>query len=253
MTTARRRFESSASTEALGGDHDSPEPAPGRARPLRKAIVIPSALMAIAAIACFVAAGAVTASKGPATVSDADAEEIFDLRSRIQLAEATQEALPNAADSERALVTAHDAAISVASLQNDYRILTPSVRSGSLPQDAAFGTRQALGPYFAPDVDPAILDPWYLLASDAEVPLATGLPMTFRSGFTWSAQSPYSIDEEGRVKVTWLATETSPAEGAPPRVLAWAQADYEMTRKVFMNVRVGTTTTGAAEQMMASG
>ncbi|MGI8306947.1 hypothetical protein [Saccharopolyspora hattusasensis] len=175
-------------------------------------------------------------------------EEVFSLREQIQLAEAKTEALPGVKDVDRGLITAQISAGKIAELQNEYRHLTPNVAAadGKLDADATLSTRRNLTPYFTPSVDRSALEPWYLLASDKDVPKGVGIPMGFDSDFEWVAQRPYTINDDSTVRVTWLAVETRPAEGQTAAVLAWARADYDMTRKTFSNVETGTTVTGEA-------
>lgn len=202
--------------------------------------------MGAAAVLCFVLAAGF--SGGEASVSDETAAEVFALREQISAAETMAEVLPEAEDADRGLVIAQTSADEIAGLQNDYRHLTPSVAQagGTLDQAASEATRRNLTPYFAPSVDSSMLEPWYLLASDKDVPAGNGIPMSFDSGFEWIAQRPYAINEDSTIRVTWLAVETRPAEGQALAVLAWARADYDMTRKTFSDVETGTTTTGEA-------
>lgn len=202
--------------------------------------------MGAAALLLFVVGAGL--SGGEASVSEAKAQEVFELREQIRTEQTRADALPQPQDADRGLVTAQSSAEQIAGLQNDYRHLTPSVAAagGELDPAASEPTRRNLTPYFSPEVGQSALEPWYLLASDKDVPAGTGLPMSFDSGFEWVAQRPYSIDESGLIRVTWLAVETRPAEGQEPAVLAWARADYDMTRKTFSEVETGTTTTGEA-------
>lgn len=204
-----------------------------------------AAVMVVTAAGCFTASSLVGAAKDSSVTSPADRQEIFDLRERIALAESREEALPDRTATERGLVTAQESAARVAELQNQYRVHSPAIgdnrgRLGKLGDEVA----RDLAPYFTDGVDPVVLEPWYLLAGDTQVPAGSGLPTTFTSGFRWVAQPPYGIDQAGRVDLFWLALETNPASGVQPRVLAWAQADYDPVRKVFSDVRTGTTVRG---------
>jgi hypothetical protein len=209
----------------------------------RRAVIITAAIGTVALI-CFVMAAGFAGGQG--TVSEATQAEVFELRDGIQLAEAKTEALPDAAHADRGLISALASADQVAQLQNDYRHLTPMVAadSGSLDPDAAMSTRRNLIPYFAQTEDPAVFTPWHLLAADADVPLGVGIPMSFESGFEWKAQVPSAINDDGTISVVWLALQKYTPEGVQPAVLAWARADYDITRKTFANVKVGTTTIG---------
>ncbi|WP_424863106.1 hypothetical protein [Streptomyces sp. MMS24-I29] len=200
--------------------------------------------MGAAALLCFVLATGFSGDETP--VSDETSRQVFSLREQIRLAEAKAAALPDAKDAERALVMAQTSAGQVAALQNDYRNLAPRVAAadGRLGSDAMMTTRRNLIPYFAPSVGRDSLAPWYLLASDKDVPEGIGIPMSFDSGFHWSAQMPFTVNDDGTVPVTWLAVETQPAAEQTPVVLAWARADYDTTRKTFMNLETGITATG---------
>ncbi|MFF1880297.1 hypothetical protein ACFVVC_02345 [Pseudarthrobacter sp. NPDC058196] len=202
--------------------------------------------MGAASLLCFVAGAGLSGAE--VTVSHSKSQEIVSLQEQIRTAEVRTGALPQARDADRALVTAQAAAGQIARLQNEYRHLTGSVadNGGTRDQAAAEPTRRNLTPYFTPDVGQAALQPWYLLASDKDVAAGNGIPMSFNSGFEWVAQRPYSVEVDGTVRVTWLAVQTRPAAGQTPAVLAWARADYDMTRKSFSGVQTGTTTTGEA-------
>lgn len=186
-------------------------------------------------------------SGGGTVVSEADKTEIFGLRQQIQTAKSNAEALPGANAAERSLVRAQTAAGEIADLQNGYLGLAAHVAAADGKLDAAqtVNQRRDLIPYFDQGVDPAVLEPWYLLASDTKVPAGTGIPELFDSGMVWVAQAPATINTDGTVPVVWLATQTRTAAGEPRVLLAWAQADYDTTRQVFTNVRISTTTSGA--------
>lgn len=202
--------------------------------------------MGAAALLCFVVGAGL--SGGEATVSDKTAAEVFVLQERIKAAQTKEESLPAAKDAGRGLVLAQTSADSVAQLQDDYRHLAPEVSAagGKLDGSSAATTQRNLVPYFAPSVDQSLLQPWYLLASDKDVSAGVGIPMSFDSGFTWIAQRPYFIDADSRVRVTWLAVESHPAQGQTPAVLAWARADYDLTRKTLFDVQTSTTAMGEA-------
>lgn len=243
----KTRFVASQSAEAASDDDAGTAgrvEAPGALMSRRAAIG--GVGMGAAALLLFVVGAGL--SGGEASVSEAKAQEVFELREQIRTEQTRADALPQPQDADRGLVTAQSSAEQIAGLQNDYRHLTPSVAAagGKLDPAASEPTRRNLTPYFSPEVGQSALEPWYLLASDKDVPAGTGLPMSFDSGFEWVAQRPYSIDESGLIRVTWLAVETRPAEGQEPAVLAWARADYDMTRKTFSEVETGTTTTGEA-------
>ena len=59
------------------------------------------------------------------------------------------------------------------------------------------------------------------LASDKDIPSGVGSPVSFDSGFTWVAQRPYTINDDGTARVTWLAVETRPAAGQTAAVLGF--------------------------------
>ena len=208
--------------------------------------IVLSAIMVVLALLLFIMSAGFGSSA--TTVSDADAQRIFTLREQIQTAQSQMTNLPHATDTQRGLDSALSAGHEVADLQNDYRALTPQVAQadGELDDDAALTTRRNLTPYFSPSVAQSDLDPWYLLASDQHVDDAVGIPMSFDSGFIWQVQVPSTVQTDSTIPVTWLAVQTEVAEGQTPVVLGWARADYDMTRKTFVNITTGTTTTGEA-------
>ena len=220
---------------------------PGVAEPLiSRRAVIGGVSMFVSALLCFgLSAGF---SEGRPELSDQTAQRIFDLHERIDVAEAKAAALPQTKDAVRGLVTAQGSADQVAKLQNDYRYLTPSVTAagGKLDPETTTSMRRSLAPHFAPSVDQATLGPWYLLASDVDVPAGVGIPMSFDSGFAWVAQRPHTINDDATVRVVWLALEARPAGGQTAAVLAWSRADYDITRKTFSNLQTSTTVAGQA-------
>jgi len=252
-----KRFEVTAPTEERvdvaprpdeaerQGLPDDGEPEQRTRMGLSQRSAVCAVVMVVAAAGCFAASIQVSTAKGSSEMSPADRQAIFDLRERIALAESRKEAIPDRTDTERGLVTAHEAARRVADLQNQYRILSPAIgnNGGSLGRLGETVVRD-LTPYFTTGVDPVSLEPWYLLASDTQVSVGSGLPTNFRSGFRWVAPAPYDIDQAGRASVFWLALATNPAPGTEPRVLAWARADYDLVRKAFSDVRTGTTLHG---------
>jgi hypothetical protein len=242
----KTRFVAAPDAGAAPGDADPTGDGNVPGALMSRRAAIGGVCMGAAALLCFLAGAGL--SGGEATVSHDKAQQIVSLREQIRTAEVRTDALPEAKDADRALVTAQGAAEQIARLQNEYRHLTPSVADsgGTLDQAAAEPTRRNLTPYFAPDVGQAMLQPWYLLASDKDVAAGNEIPMSFDSGFKWVAQRPYSVEVDGTIRVTWLAVQTRPAAGQAPAVLAWARADYDMTRKSFSGVQTGTTTTGEA-------
>lgn len=216
----------------------------------RRYTTIVSAGLLVAALGGFIGAAQISSAKGSAEVSATDTQRIFELQSQIQSTRAKTSGLPDARTGERSLVTALQASNDVAALQNDYRILAGKVdEDGRLAGEETFAGSRGLSPYFVQSIDEKVLQPWYLLSSDATVPVGTGLAQDFRSGFTWVAQVPHGIDESGRVNVTWLALQTSPPAGQSPQVLAWAQADYDIVRRVFLDVRFGTSVQGEQQRL----
>jgi hypothetical protein len=253
----RRRFV------AAPAEAPVPAPAPGDAHRVEDAdpagplmsprAAILGACMGAAALLGLVAAAGFSGQEP--TLSAAKAQEVSALREQIDIAQADAAALPQAADADRGLVTAQASAEQVAQLQNEYRRLTPSVAaaSGRLDPAAAEPSRRNLTPYFSPGAAQRATGPWYLLASDKDVPAGNGIPMSFDSGFEWVAQRPYSIEVDGTIRVTWLAMETRPAAGRPAAVLAWARADFDITRKTFSDVTDGTTTGGESLRQEVEG
>jgi hypothetical protein len=244
-TAYKKRFITSSVAESASDDADAgvrPE-----AVGMSRRAAIGGVSMGAAALLCLVLAAGF--SGGGTAVSGETAQKVSALREQIQLARAKADALPAPKDAERGLVTAEDSADQIATLQNDYRHLTPSVAAagGKLDANATSSTRRNLVPYFVPSVNQSALDPWYLLASDKDIPSGVGIPMSFDSGFTWVAQRPYTINDDGTARVTWLAVETRPAPGqTAAAVFAWARANFDLTRTTFSNVETGASTTGEA-------
>lgn len=250
--TRRKRFVSAPSTAAVGseGAQGSDSGTPQEQGPLMgRGAAIGGVAMGAAALLCFVLAAGF--SGGEATVSDETATQVFGLQEQVRALETQTDALPDAKDADRALVTAQTAADEIAQRQNNYSHLTPEIAAagGVLDPQLTLTTLRNLTPYFDPSVSQSSLEPWYLLDSDKNVPSGVGIPMSFKSGFTWVAQRPYTITEDSTIEVTWLAVQTVTAEGEKPAVLAWAKADYDITRKTFSKVRTGTTVIGEALRM----
>lgn len=178
------------------------------------------------------------------TVPIADQKEIVSLHTQIDEVKAHRGSLPSAKDGERDLIKALDAANGVADAQNSYRMLANRVEDGALDPALTDAGERSLTPLLDPASDQSLFGPWYLLASDALVPVGIGIPETFGSGMVWQAQVPSILSQSGTVPVTWIATQTTTTKDREPEILAWAQADYDTTRQVFTDVRVGTTTTG---------
>lgn len=205
--------------------------------------------MGAAALLCVVIAagfpGGGTAANGES------ASKVSALREQIQFTHAKADALPSPRNAERGLVTAQKSADQIATLQNDYRYLASSVAAagGTLDSNATSSTRRNLAPYFVPSVHRSALDPWYLLASDKDIPSGAGIPTRADSGVTWVAQRPSAISDDGTARVTWLAVETRPAAGRTATVFAWARANFDLTRTTFSNLETGATTTGEARRL----
>jgi len=252
----KRRFVASSSSSPAtqaAGSTQSTEPA-GPLMSGRAAIAgvgIGAAALLCAVLGAGLDTGLGTGlSGGEVSVGSAEAQKMSDLREQIRVAQTRADALPEARDAERGLVMAQSAAEQVAALQNQYRHLTPAVAAAGGRLDAASSeaTRRNLIPYFSPDVGRSALEPWYLLASDKDVPAGNGIPMSFDSGVEWVAQRPYWIEVDSTIPLTWLAVETRSTTGQEPVVLAWARADYDMTRKTFSQTETGTTTKGEAQR-----
>lgn len=244
VTPADRRV---AAKPRPDGDELSHEGAEDGEQLLGTRAAVAGVIMVVIALVVGVLAFGSSSLSGP-EVSDADAKEIFDLRDEIHLAEARTEELPNSRDAERGRVKALASADLVAALQNDYRQLTPRIDAadGMLDPALAAPIRRDLTPLFTPSVDASALDPWYLLASDASVPEAVGIPASFDSGFEWIVATPATVKVDGTIPVTWQAIERHPAKGQDPAVLAWVTADYDLTDQTFSGVRTGATVQGAA-------
>lgn len=244
VTLANRRVEAKPGPD---GDEPSYEGSEDDEQLLATRTVVAGVIMVVIALVIGVLAFGSSGSTGP-EVSRADAKEIFDLREEIHLAEARAEELPESPDAERGLVKAMASADRVAALQNDYRQLTPRIEAadGVLDPVLVASIRRDLTPLFTPSVGASALDPWYLLASDASVPEAVGIPASFNSGFEWIVAAPTTVEADGMIPVTWQAIERHSAKGQDPAVLAWASADYDLTSQTFSKVRTGMTVQGAA-------
>lgn len=238
----KTRFVATSASSQEGADPAQTEPAGG----LRKRTLVAGVSMGVGALLCFVLSAGFSGSQS--AVSDTAAPEISLLQEQIRITEAKTAALPKADDAERGLTAALTAAGQVAKLQNNYRYLTPSVAAdgGTLDTATSQSTLRNLIPYFAPSVHQANLGPWYLLASDKDAAAGVGIPMSFSSGFEWVAQTPYLVNDDSTITVTWLAMETRTGAGEKPAVLAWARADYDLVRKAFVNIQTCTTATGEA-------
>lgn len=247
VTPANRRVEAKPGPD---GDEPSHESSEDDEQLLATRAVVTGVIMVVIALVAGVLTFGSSDSTGP-EVSRADAKEIFDLREEIHLAEARAEELPEVRDAERGLVKAIASADRVAALQNDYRQLTPRIEAadGVLDPVLVASTRRDLTPLFTPSVDASALDPWYLLASDASVPEAVGIPASFDSGFEWSVATPATVEVDGMIPVTWQAIERHPVKGQDPAVLAWASADYDLTGQTFSEIRTGMTVQGAARSV----
>ncbi|SIO86931.1 hypothetical protein BQ8420_14340 [Nocardiopsis sp. JB363] len=244
VTPANRRVEAKQGPDGDGPSHEGSE---DDEQLLATHAVVTGVIMVVIALVAGVLAFGSSGSIGP-EVSRADAKEIFGLREEIHLAEARTEELPKVRDAERGLVKAMASADRVAALQNDYRQLTPRIEAadGVLDPVLVASNRRDLTPLFTPSVDASALDPWYLLASDASVPEAVGIPASFDSGFEWIVATPTTVEVTGMIPVTWQAIERHPAKGQDPAVLAWASADYDLTGQTFSEIRTGMTVQGAA-------
>lgn len=148
-----------------------------------------------------------TGSPAPVTASDADQQATLVLQERIAAATGDDESLPTPDEAARGLVLARGAAGSVARLQN----------TGTTSRD--------LLPYFDTTVPRRLVDTWY-------TPGRTAGPAT------WTASRPVSVNADGTVPVTWTLTRGG-------TLLAWADADYDITRQVFTGLGVHTTLAGA--------
>lgn len=244
VTPASRRVKANPRPD---GNELSHEGAEDDQQLLGTSAVVAGVIMVVIALVIGVLTFGSSGSTDP-EMSDADAKEIFDLREEIHTAEARTEELPDSRDAERGLVKALASADRVAALQNDYRHLTPRIEAADGVLDPALTapTHRDLTPLFTPSVDASALDPWYLLASDASVPEAVGIPASFDSGFEWIVATPATVEVDGSIPVTWQAIERHPAKSQDPATLAWATADYDLTDQTFSGVRTGTTVQGAA-------
>lgn len=243
-TELRKHFVTRSSGASLGSQ--SADAGSAAAPSMSRRAAVAGVGMGAAALLCFVLTAGF--SHGEGTVSKATAQQVFERRERIQAVKTKTAALPSVKDAERALVTAQVSADQVAELQNDYRYLTPGVAAagGKLDPDMSLATRRNLTPHFTSSVSQSALGPWFLLASDRDVPAGLGIPMSFNSGFEWVALRPYLVRDDSVVEVTWLAMQKRPAKGHPPEVLAWARAEFDSRHKTFSAVEIGTTATGEA-------
>jgi hypothetical protein len=243
------RFTASSGAEPAPEDADAGDRPEGAGVLMSRRAALAGVSMGAAALLCFVLAAGFSGNGSAA--SGETAQEVSALRKQIQLAREKADGLPAPKDAERGLVTAQESADQIAQLQNDYRYLTPSVAAagGKLDANATSSTRRNLVPYFVPSVNQSALGPWYLLAGDKDIPSGAGNPMSFASGFTWVAQRPYTINDDGTARVTWLAVDTRPAAGQAAAVFAWARATFDLTRKTFLSVETGATTAGEAMRL----
>lgn len=240
---AVRRFVSSATATPAVTESVSPlEQSP---RLLSRRAAWTAGGFGFATVACLVLALGVTGGDTPPSL--ALQQEQIALQEAISAAESSQAALPTTADAQRGLKVALESAHEVAALQNQYRYLTGElISTGALNTEKATLIRQRLSPLFATQISIDELGPWYLLEADKHVPLGTGLPQSFDSGFVWVPQVPMEFTADGRIPVIWVAVQTRSAEGATPAVLAWATAEFDPQRKVFTAIDVGVTVTGAS-------
>lgn len=251
----RKRFTGSAAPSAISAQSpdeaegsESAEASAGVFEGLTRRTVVPAVAMGAAGMLCMTLA--LATAGGEPQVSEEAAAQVFELQDRRSTALAAAEALPDPGNAERSLSAAHQRAQRIAELQNDYRHLTPqAAEDGELDPASVLSTRGNLMPYFASTVSPEAVEPWYLLDADRHVPLGTGIPMSFDSGFVWRAGSPQTVNADGTVPVVWTAIQTRPGtdeDGEPlePAVLAVATADYDHQRAAFGDVRVVVTTAG---------
>lgn len=240
QTSFQKRSFGAQAASAVQGDDEKSETPDG----LPTKVIVSGVVMFFLGIAGFLG-GIVFAGTTP-TVSEADADEVFEMRAELNDIETNIELLPDAQHAERHLTRALESASTVAELQNNFRIFAGDVEGNTLDETLTSNTSRSLRPLFDPAMDADLLEPWYLLASDAEVPVGTGMPEMFDSGYSWQPMVPELINKDGSVPVTWIAVEQHPNGDRSPAVLAWAQANYDTTRQVFADVTVGTTTTGQA-------
>lgn len=245
------------STESAPTSSELPEDVEGTSeedvpqRTMRPLAALGGVGMGLATVVCL-AIGIVSAGGG--SIDTHTAEQVTHVRDQVREIRGQVDDLPSTRDAQRGLDTARQSAEDVARMQNDYRALTPEVvKDDGKPESGQTDTTsRSLKPYFAPTVDDEVMQPWYLLASDAKVPKGSGLAMGFDSGFRWEAQTPSTVDADGVVRVTWLAKQTRTGKDESSAVLAWRQADYDMNRKTFSDVTGGTTTVGDDLQVEVS-
>lgn len=194
-------------------DRDGPGSAePHRAAPgmgARPAVGTPTIVAAAIMITLGIMALLIgsTGSPAPITASDADQQATLILQERIAAATGDDESLPTPDEAARGLVLARGAAGSVARLQN----------TGTTSRD--------LLPYFDTTVPRRLVDAWY-------TPGRTAGPAV------WTASRPMGVNTDGTIPVTWTLTRGG-------TLLAWADADYDITRQVFTGLGVHTTLAGA--------
>lgn len=215
---------------------------------LRKGVLIPAASMIILGVL----ASALSLGGGgvdSATQTQRD-REVFQLQSQIDELRDEADSLPSQKDAERTLQLAATVADRVAGLQNEYRILAATT-GGTLTTDSVYDTRASLSAFFVRDVTDDQLNPWYLLGSDTDRSVGTGLATMFRSGFSWNAEPVTQVERDGSVLVRWVATEEYPPEGQSPRVLAWASATFDAGTQSFSDLDVQMTTVGESRGVKA--
>lgn len=198
-----------------------------------------------------VAGGAIPTS-GTA-LSEADQTTFSQLRADTLTAEQQLKALPDVETAQRALTTAQEAAVGVATVQNDYRILAAdTVARGAVDQTRITNGVQNMDPYFASSVSADAMGPWFLLQADALSSTGTGIPELFASGFSWRATIVSGIRSDGIVPVTWVAEANSSFDSGRV-VLAFAQADFDPIKQVFSNLTLTTTKAGNAVSALPQG
>lgn len=207
--------------------------------------MISAAAMVTAAIIATVMAASTAGSADP-PLDPAVATAIATTGDELELVTFERNELLGVDAVERALAAAQVAATSVADLQNDYRFLTPRIaKEGLAGNDRAAIIAGNLRGHLTAGQMPALADPWYLLASDAQAPTGIGLPATFASGFSWRPTGVYRMDEAGLVPVIWLAT------GTDGQLLAWASGRYDPVRSAFGQMTLGYTQAGQQASLAA--
>lgn len=237
----RRRFEASASASTAEPGVSESEGTERVSKGLTKPLLIAGcSMLAIGLISLVASAGF---STEPDPVIAQAQKDAISLQAEAETARMQMESLPDRPSALSALSQAKVAGQAVADLQNGYAVATRSIaeHDGVLESEMAEDASRGLSSLFAVGIDESVLQPWYLLESDASVPVGSDIPELFSSGVRWEVLDTTEISLDGNVPVTWVAYDRP----GRTEVLAWATGTYDRRAQVFTSVQIGTTMTGA--------